>query len=251
MVNKKKSPDNWGRPRKQLIEGVKEVSLTVQLPETLIKALRKEGKKQGKSMKELIGTSLLSTYAELLNIPQGDNSPVMLEKSNENNLNSRLIKILFKMKRIFIMLIVAMLSFSVEAQNLSTKEESKAYTEVVKAFMKTDMTTFLGIPVDGTVSSMKQKLVSKGFVPKKVGTNEFMEGEFNGTDVNVYIGTNNNKVYRIMLCDAKTQDEANIKTSNPQPIGFSGILLAKRQNSFYCTYFLHNRNVADTKSPYP
>ena len=41
------------------------------------------------------------------------------------------------------------------------------------------------------------------------------------------------------------------KASNPQPIGFSGILLAKRQNSFYCTYFLHNRNVADTKSPYP
>ena len=40
-------------------------------------------------------------------------------------------------------------------------------------------------------------------------------------------------------------------SSNPQPIGFSGILLAKRQNSFYCTYFLHNRNVADTKSPYP
>ncbi|MEH2849268.1 IS66 family insertion sequence element accessory protein TnpB, partial [Segatella copri] len=39
--------------------------------------------------------------------------------------------------------------------------------------------------------------------------------------------------------------------SNPQPIGFSGILLAKRQKSFYCTYFLHNRNVADTKSPYP
>ena len=28
-------------------------------------------------------------------------------------------------------------------------------------------------------------------------------------------------------------------------------MLAKRQNSFYCTYFLHNRNVADTKSPYP
>lgn len=63
---RKKSIDNWGRPRKQLIEGVKEVSITVQLPETLIKALRKESKKQGKSMKELIGSSLLSTYAELL-----------------------------------------------------------------------------------------------------------------------------------------------------------------------------------------
>ena len=43
----------------------------------------------------------------------------------------------------------------------------------------------------------------------------------------------------------------NSTSSNPQPIGFSGILLAKRQNSFYCTYFLHNRNVAETKSPYP
>ena len=74
-----------------------------------------------------------------------------------------------------------------------------------------DVTTFLGIPVDGFKSEMKQKLVSKGFVPKKVGTNEFLEGEFNGTDVQVYIVTNNNKVYRIMLCDANTQNEANIK----------------------------------------
>ena len=74
-----------------------------------------------------------------------------------------------------------------------------------------DVTTFLGIPVDGFKSEMKQKLVSKGFVPKKVGTNEFLEGEFNGTDVRVYIVTNNNKVYRIMLCDANTQNEANIK----------------------------------------
>lgn len=74
-----------------------------------------------------------------------------------------------------------------------------------------DVTTFLGIPVDGTVSSMKQKLVSKGFVPKKVGINEFLEGEFNGCDVNVHICTNNNKVYRIMLADKNTVDEAQIK----------------------------------------
>jgi hypothetical protein len=74
-----------------------------------------------------------------------------------------------------------------------------------------DVTSFLGIPVDGTVLSMKQKLVSKGFVPKKVGTNEFLEGEFNGTDVCVYIATNNNKVYRIMVADNFTVDEAQIK----------------------------------------
>lgn len=40
-------------------------------------------------------------------------------------------------------------------------------------------------------------------------------------------------------------------TSNPQPIGFRGILLVKDKNSFYCTYSLHNRNVVNTKSPYP
>lgn len=74
-----------------------------------------------------------------------------------------------------------------------------------------DVTSFLGIPVDGTVLSMKQKLVSKGFVPKKVGTNESLEGEFNGTDVHVYIATNNNKVCRIMLCDKDYQNETNIK----------------------------------------
>ena len=73
-----------------------------------------------------------------------------------------------------------------------------------------DVTSFLGIPVDGTVLSMKQKLVSKGFVPKKVGTTEFLEGEFNGTDVRVYIATNNNKVCRIMLCDENYQNETNL-----------------------------------------
>lgn len=74
-----------------------------------------------------------------------------------------------------------------------------------------DVTSFLGIPVDGTVSSMKQKLVSKGFVPKKFGDEEYLEGEFNGCNVNVYIRTNNNKVYRIMVADNNTVDEAQIK----------------------------------------
>lgn len=74
-----------------------------------------------------------------------------------------------------------------------------------------DVTSFLGIPVDGTVLSLKQKLVSKGFVPKKFGDEEYLEGEFNGCNVNVYIRTNNNKVYRIMVADNNTVDEAQIK----------------------------------------
>lgn len=81
----------------------------------------------------------------------------------------------------------------------------------VITYAQKDVTTFLGIPVDGFKNEMKQKLIAKGFTPKKIGDNEYLEGEFNGTDVHLYIGTNNNKVYRIMVCDAKTQNEANIK----------------------------------------
>ena len=79
------------------------------------------------------------------------------------------------------------------------------------AFAQTDVTTFLGIPVDGFKNEMKQKLKAKGFVPRTVGDSEYLEGEFNGSDVHIYIATNNNKVYRLMVCDANSMDEANIK----------------------------------------
>ena len=82
---------------------------------------------------------------------------------------------------------------------------------VLLAFAQKDVTTFLGIPVDGFKSDMRKSLIAKGFTPKQVSGQEYFEGEFNGTDVHVYIATNNNKVYRIMLCDANTQSEANIK----------------------------------------
>ena len=78
-------------------------------------------------------------------------------------------------------------------------------------FAQKDVTTFLGIPVDGYKSEMRKKIISKGFTPKKSGGNEYFEGEFNGTDVQLFIATNNNKVYRIMLCDVNTLDEANIR----------------------------------------
>ncbi len=74
-----------------------------------------------------------------------------------------------------------------------------------------DVTSFLGIPVDGTKTEMKQKLIAKGFVPKKLGNNEWLEGEFNGRNVRAFIVTNNNKVWRIMLADKNKVDEADIK----------------------------------------
>lgn len=73
------------------------------------------------------------------------------------------------------------------------------------------VTTFLGIPVDGTKAEMKRKLVAKGFTPKTLGDADYLEGEFNGAKVRLHIVTNNNKVYRIMVSDVNRTDEANIK----------------------------------------
>ena len=113
------------------------------------------------------------------------------------------------MKRIALILTMALLCLSISAQ--------------------TDVTTFLGIPIDGYKSEMKQKLIAKGFVPRKSGDNEYLEGEFNGTNVHVFIATNNNKVYRIMLCDVNTRSEADIK------IRFNNLVSQFRNNKRYMT----------------
>lgn len=76
-------------------------------------------------------------------------------------------------------------------------------------FAQKDVTKFLGIPVDGTKSEMRQKLIKKGF--KYNAKKDYLSGKFNGRDVHLYIATNNNKVYRIMVSDANYVDEAQIK----------------------------------------
>ena len=73
-----------------------------------------------------------------------------------------------------------------------------------------DVTTFLGIPVDGYKSEMIQKLKEKGFVSSAY-REDVLEGEFNGTEVQIHIVTNNNKVYRIMLCDKNTIGATDIR----------------------------------------
>ena len=62
-----------------------------------------------------------------------------------------------------------------------------------------DVTIFLGIPVDGTKVEMIKKLKEKGFVYNE--RYKWLEGEFNGKRVNISIGTNREKVYRIMVVD--------------------------------------------------
>ena len=72
-----------------------------------------------------------------------------------------------------------------------------------------NVTKFLGIPVDGTKSAMIQKLKNKGFQYNY--SQDCLEGEFNGTQVRISVVTNNNKVFRIMVEDANSCDETDIK----------------------------------------
>jgi hypothetical protein len=77
-------------------------------------------------------------------------------------------------------------------------------------FAQKDVTQFLGISVDGSKSEMIEKLKSKGFTINP-NAKDVLVGQFNGTSVNIYIATNNNKVYRIMVADANSIEEGDIK----------------------------------------
>lgn len=74
---------------------------------------------------------------------------------------------------------------------------------------KKDVTTFLGIPVDGQKNEMIQKLKNKGF--SYDAKHDRLKGEFNGKDVEISVVTNKGKVYRIVVDDANYTDEADIK----------------------------------------
>ena len=69
---------------------------------------------------------------------------------------------------------------------------------------------FLGIPIDGTKKEMISKLQAKGY--EYDAYSDVLLGEFNGTNVIIYVQTVNNRVWRIGICDANVNnDAANIK----------------------------------------
>lgn len=96
-------------------------------------------------------------------------------------------------------------------------------------FAQKDVTKFLGIPVDGTKEEMIQKLKAKGFRSSSYDR-EVLEGEFNGRNVQIYIVTNNNKVYRIMVCDANKVREREIQ------IRFNTLCLQFKNNEKYLSF---------------
>lgn len=99
----------------------------------------------------------------------------------------------------------------------------------VTLFAQKDVTRFMGIPVDGFKSEMIQKLKAKGFVSTAHDKN-VLQGEFNGTDVYVSVGTNNNKVYRIMVADANSVSETDIR------IRFNNLCRQFKDNPKYISF---------------
>lgn len=86
---------------------------------------------------------------------------------------------------------------------------SMLFVCVTALFAQNDVTKFLGIPVDGSKSEMIQKLKAKGFRYDR--EMDCLEGEFNGRNSYIFVATNNDKVYRIMVKDATSSNETNIK----------------------------------------
>lgn len=76
-------------------------------------------------------------------------------------------------------------------------------------FAQRQVTKFLGIPVDGSRTAMIQKLKAKGF--RYNSYVKGLEGKFNGTNVLIYVQTNKNKVWRIIVTYKDSSDKEQIK----------------------------------------
>lgn len=96
----------------------------------------------------------------------------------------------------------------------------------VAAFAQKDVTKFLGIPLDGTVQQMKDKLKKKGFTDDPYGKG-VLAGRFNGKDVFVNVAENKGKVFRILVSDQNLVNEADIK------INFNNLCHQFHQNKKY------------------
>ena len=105
------------------------------------------------------------------------------------------------------------------------------FCSILVSSQNKDVTKFLGIPVDGTKQEMISKLKAKGFKISPYNK-DVLTGEFNGYDVNVHVVTRNRKVWRILVCDANTVNEADIR------IRFNNLCYQFDKNEKYTTMSL-------------
>jgi hypothetical protein len=82
--------------------------------------------------------------------------------------------------------------------------------------------------VDGTKQEMIQKLKSKGFTYNQ--RLEALEGEFNGEEVLIQVQTQNNKVWRLVICDKNLRSKGQIR------LRFNELVGQFENNSKYTPY---------------
>ena len=111
----------------------------------------------------------------------------------------------------------------------------------VAVFGQNDVTTFLGIPVDGTKTAFIQKLKAKGFISCP---NYDLNGKFNGRDVYIDVQTNNNKVCRVVVEDQQFQNDVDIA------IRFNTLLRQFRNNAKYIEFPVPNEMIEDGTDMY-
>ncbi len=102
-----------------------------------------------------------------------------------------------------------------------------------------DVTKFLGISIDGFKPAMIQKLKAKGFRYNQ--QNDYFTGEFNGSNVQLRIATNNNKVWRIFIKDEILQDETGIK------IRFNKLVRQFLKNKKYLSFSVNDQTIPDSE----
>lgn len=114
------------------------------------------------------------------------------------------------MKRILTILATMFFSLSVYAQSASSP------------------ISFLGIPVDGSKTNMINEIKKKGFdLIKTNNGEEVLVGEFNGRMSEIYVATNRNKVFRVMVAYADYVTESQIK------INYNNLLQQFQNNEKY------------------
>ena len=91
---------------------------------------------------------------------------------------------------------------------------------------------FLGIPVDGSKSEMVKALKAKGF--EYDSESGFLIGDFNGKKSQIAIAENHGKVYRVVIFNANTYDEGQIK------VMFNNLIHQFENNDKYFYIFPNN-----------
>lgn len=124
------------------------------------------------------------------------------------------------MKRFYLLFVTFVMAVSMVAQVYPTK--------------------FLGIPIDGTKQEMIKKIEAKGFTYDR--EHDCLNGQFNGTDVFIYVKTNKDKVCQIMVMDKTGYSESYIK------IAYNNLLKQFENNPKYLVADLSQKSIPDKEN---